>query len=153
MWKALWKKWTIDKPAALGDWLWDVLVVQLAAVLDRLTLRKIIAFIPVVIVVLAYAHRIAIPPELMLVGDLLAYIDVLSVLFLLGVLSRADTVLFILKQATARAARLISSLFEGVRQLDFRHRRETSARKRIRLTDRAKADDDERLVIHCVAWA
>jgi len=39
MWKALWQKWTIDRPAALGDWLWDVLVVQLAAFLDRLTLR------------------------------------------------------------------------------------------------------------------
>ena len=52
MWKALWKKWTIDKPAALGDWLWDVFVVQLAALLDRLTLRQIIAFIPVVPVLL-----------------------------------------------------------------------------------------------------
>ena len=34
MWKTLWQKWTIDKPAALGDWLWDVFVVQLAALLD-----------------------------------------------------------------------------------------------------------------------
>lgn len=31
MWKASWKKWTIDKPAILGDFLWDVFVVQLAA--------------------------------------------------------------------------------------------------------------------------
>ena len=36
MWKALWKKWTIDKPALLGDWLWDFFVVQLAALLNRL---------------------------------------------------------------------------------------------------------------------
>jgi hypothetical protein len=72
LWKRLWKKWTLDKPAALGDWLWDIFVVQLAAFLDRLTLRRVIAFIPVVILMLAYAHRIPIPPELMLVGDLLA---------------------------------------------------------------------------------
>src|SRR5882757_9420354 len=98
MWKALWQKWTIDKPAALGDWLWEVFVVQLAALLDRLTLRRIIAFIPVVVLILAYAHRIPIPPELMLVGDLLAYIDIFSVLFLLGVLSRVATVLFILRR-------------------------------------------------------
>jgi hypothetical protein len=153
VWKALWKKWTIDKPAALGDWLWDVFVVQLAALLDRLTLRRIIAFIPVVILILAYYHRIPIPPELMLVGDLLAYIDVFSALFLLGLLTRAATVLFIVRQATVRAAGLLSSLLEGMRRLDFRHRREGGAKNRKRLTNRAKDDDDEPVVIHGVAWA
>jgi hypothetical protein len=64
MWKMLWQKWTIDKPAILGDWLWDVLVVQLAAFLDRLTVRRAIAFIPGIILVLAYCHSIPIPPEL-----------------------------------------------------------------------------------------
>src|SRR6195952_1352153 len=104
MWKAFWQKWTIDKPAAFGDRLWDVLVVQLAAFLDRVTMRDIIAFIPVVILVWAYAHHIPLPPELMLVGDLLAYIDIFSVFFLLGVLGRIATVLFIVKQARARVA-------------------------------------------------
>src|ERR1700684_2107560 len=122
MWKALWRKWTIDKPAAMGDWLWDIFVVQLAAFLDGLTLRRIIAFIPVVILVLAYYHSIPLPPELMLVGDLLAYIDVFSVLFLLGILSRAATVLFILKQLVARVERLAGSLMTQARRLDFRHR-------------------------------
>jgi len=153
VWKALWKKWTIDKPAALGDWLWDVFVVQLAALLDRLTLRQIIAFIPVVILILAYYHRIPIPPELMLVGDLLAYIDVFSALFLLGLLTRAATVLFIVRQATARAAGLLRSLLEGMQRLDFRHRREGGAKNRKRLSNRAKDDDDEPVVIHGVAWA
>jgi hypothetical protein len=153
VWKALWKKWTIDKPAALGDWLWDVLVVQLAALLDRLTLRQVIAFIPVVILVVAYYHRIPIPPELMLVGDLLAYIDIFSAVFLLGVLTRAATVLFIVRQATARAAALLGNLLEGMRRLDFRHRREGGTRHRKRLTNRPKDDDGEHVVIHGVAWA
>src|ERR1700690_3830047 len=117
MWKAFWKKLTIDKPANLGDWLWDVFVVQLAAFLDRLTLRRIIAFIPVVILVVAYYHRIPLPPELMLVGDLLAYIDIFSVLLLLGVMSRAATILFVIKQMTARVARLASSLMTHARGL------------------------------------
>jgi hypothetical protein len=153
VWKALWKNWTIWKPAALGDWLWDVFVVQLAALLDRLTLRQFIALIPIVVVLLAYAHRIPLPPELMFVGDLLAYIDIFSVLFLLGVLSRAATVLFIMKQATACAAKLVSILLKRVQQLDFRHRREGGAKNRKRLTSRAKDDDDEYLVIHRAAWA
>jgi hypothetical protein len=153
MWKELWDKWTVDKPAALGDWLWDVFVVQLAALLGRLTWRRIIAFIPVVVLILAYAHRIPIPPELMMVGDLLAYIDVFSVLFLLGVLSGAATILFTVKQATGRAARLVSGLLEGTRRSDFRHRREGGANNRKRLTNRSKDDDDEEVTIRGVAWA
>jgi hypothetical protein len=153
MWKkGLWQKWTIDRPAAVGDWLWDVFVVQLAALLDRLTLRKVIALVPAVLLVLAYAHRIPIPPEFMLVGDLLAYIDVFSVLLLLGVLSRAATVLFVISQATALAGRLVSSLSETVLRLDFRHRRQGGAKNRKRLTKHAR-EDDEHTVIPGVAWA
>ena len=130
MLKALWQKWTIDMPARLGDWLWDVFVVRLAALLDRLTLRQIIAFIPIVILILAYCHRIPIPPEFMLIGDLLAYVDIISALFLLGLLTRAATVMFIVRQATARAATLLNGLLEGLRRLDFRHRREGGAKQR-----------------------
>src|SRR6202522_4453337 len=97
--RGLWHRWTVDKPAAFGDWLWDVLVVQFAAWLDRLTFRKIIAFIPVLILVLAYMHRIPIPPELLLVGDLLAYIDVFAMIFLLGMIARVEMVVYVLKRA------------------------------------------------------
>jgi hypothetical protein len=114
MWKRLWKTWTIDKPAAFGDWLWDVFVVQLAAWLDRLTLRRIIAFILVLILILAYLHRIPIPPELILLGDLLAYIDIFSAIFLLSILSRFSTVLFVMKQFLARALMLASGALGAV---------------------------------------
>jgi hypothetical protein len=151
--KDLWKMWTIDKPAAVGDWLWDVFVVQLAALLDKLTLRQVIAFIPVVILVLAYSHSIPLPPELVLLGDLLAYIDIFSLLFLLALLSRVATVVFIVKQATALAASLMSRLLDGVQRLDCRHRREGAARNQKRKTNRAKDNDDEHVIIHGVAWA
>lgn len=144
MWKAFWRKWTIDKPAAFGDLLWDVLVVQLAALLDRVTLRDIVAFIPVVILVWAYAHHIPLPPELLLVGDLLAYIDIFSVFFLLGVLGRIATVVFIVGQARARVTGLARSLLERVH--DLRHRREVRTRNRKRLLGSARDDDDECVV-------
>jgi hypothetical protein len=67
----------------------------------------------------------------MLVGDLLAYIDIFSVLFLLGVLSRATTILFVMKQAAARTAALVDSLVQRVR-LDGRHSRERGATARPR---------------------
>ena len=89
----------------------------------------------------------------MLVGDLLAYIDIFSMLFLLGVLSRIETISFMIKQATARAARLAGGLLEGVQRLDFRHRREGGARNRRRLPGRARTDEDGPVVIHGAAWA
>jgi hypothetical protein len=153
MWKQLWKKWTLDKPAAFGDLLWEVFVVQLAAFLDRLTLRQIIAFIPVLILVLAYAHSIPIPPELMLIGDVLAYIDIYSAIFLLGIMSRAATILFTLKQTAAYAVRLASNLLAGLQRLDFRHRREGGARRRKGAASRTKNEDDDPAVIHGIAWA
>ena len=139
--KSWWRRWSYEIPLAIGDALWDVLVVQFAAFLDRLTLRKVIAFIPVVILILAYAHRIPIPPELMLVGDLLAYIDVFSVLFLLGVLSRVATIVFITKQATARAITLISRVAARMQRLDARHLRAPGAPARPRRGP-VRSDDD-----------
>jgi hypothetical protein len=155
MWKALWKKWTVDKPPVFGDLLWDVLVVQLAAFLDRLTLRRVIALIPAVILFLANFHSIPIPPELMLVGDFLAYIDVFSVLFLIGILSRATTILFIIKQVSERAAKLTSGLVTEARRLGFRRERETDGRKRP--VHRLKDDDEPAIVAGAalarIAWA
>jgi hypothetical protein len=125
--KQYWRRWTYEVPLAIGDALWEVCVVQLAALLDRLTVRQVVAFIPVVILVLAYYHRIPIPPELMLVGDLLAYIDIFSVLFLLGVLSRVTTILFVVRQAAARIAFLVGSVIRHLPRLDVRHRRQGGA--------------------------
>ena len=153
MWKQLWKKWTLDKPAAFGDWLWEVFVVQLAAFLDRLTLRQVIAFIPVLILILAYAHSIPIPPELMLLGDVLAYLDIYSVIFLLAIVSRVSTVAFILKQAAAHATRIASNLLAGANGLDFRHRREGGAKSRKRIPSRAKNENDDPVGIQGLAWA
>ncbi|HVG51670.1 MAG TPA: hypothetical protein VM867_08560 [Xanthobacteraceae bacterium] len=153
MWKAFWKKWTINRPALLGDWLWDVFVVQLAAFLDQLTLRRIVAFTPVVVLILAYYHNIPVSPGLMLLGDLLAYIDIFSVLFLLGILSRASTILFTLKQPAARAERLASGLIKKVRRHDFRHWREHGSMGRKRLTGRSRNDDDAPVAVGGLAWA
>jgi hypothetical protein len=87
---------------------------------------------------------------LMLVGDLLAYIDIYSVLFLLGVLSRIATIMFIVRRARARGAGLASSLLKRVQ--DLRHRREVRTRNRKRLTGFARDDDDEGAIGFGWAW-
>jgi hypothetical protein len=152
MWKQIWRKWTIDKPAAFGDWLWEVFVVEFAAFLDRLTLRQVIAFIPVVILVVAYAHRIPIPPELMLVGDILAYIDVFSIFLLLSLIGRAATIFYVVRQAAEHLLELVRHARIRLRRPDSRHRRADGARKPRRLIVRAKKDDDL-APIFGIAWA
>jgi hypothetical protein len=153
MWKALWQTWTIDKPAMLGDWLWDVFVVQFAAFLDRLTLRQIAVYIPLVILFLAYAHDIPVSPALIFLGDLLAYIDIFAVLVLLGILSRVATVVFVVRQTAARVAELASSVMMQARRLDVRHRRERGGRGRKRIFGRRGNDDDESGLVGGFAWA
>jgi hypothetical protein len=152
MWQRLWRTWTIDKPAALGDWLWEILVVELAAFLDRLTLRQVIAFIPVVILIVAYAHSIPIPPELMLVGDLLAYIDVFSMILLLSLLGRAATIFYAVRRAAEQLLRLASHVHTTLRP-DSRHPRAGGARTRRRWSAGAKKDDDGPVPVYGMAWA
>src|SRR6195256_1505348 len=152
MWQQLWKKWTIDKPAACGDWLWDVLVIQFAAFLSRLTVRQIIAFIPVLILVLAYAHRIPIPPELMLVGDVLAYIDIYSMILLVSFMTRAAAIYALVRRVAEHVLRLVGQARARLHP-DFRHRRASGARNRKGLFGRTKNDDDGRVPIYGVALA
>lgn len=153
MWKRFWRKWTVDKPAVFGDWLWQVCVVELAAFLNRLTLRQVIALIPVVILVLAYANSIPLPPELMLVGDVLAYIDIFSIILLLSLMARAGAILYIIRQAAEHMLRLVSHARTRLLHSDSRHRRVSGSRNRRRLTTRAKNDDDGHVPVYGIAWA
>jgi hypothetical protein len=139
----LWRKWTVDKAAVFGDWLWDIFVVQLAATLDRVTLREVIAFIPVVILIFAYLHRIPIPPELMLVSDLVAYIDVFAVVFLLSMIGRVGVLLYVLKTTIKFAISCVSGALTRLQRLDFRHRRANSERRRRQGSDQAKQSDGD----------
>jgi hypothetical protein len=153
MWQQLWKKWTIDKPAALGDWLWDVFVVQFAAFLNSLTWRHVIVLLPLVVLIVAYDHGIPVPPEFALAGDLLASIDVVSALFLVGVLSRVTTLLYLAKQAASRALRLVSRLHVMVQRLDTRHGREGGAQNRSRLGNRDQKNEEDPAAFGNCAWA
>jgi hypothetical protein len=127
-------------------------VVELAAFLDRLTLRQVIAFIPVLILVVAYAHSIPIPPELILVGDMLAYIDIFSIVLLLSLLGRAATILYLVRQAAERLLELVKYARVRLRRPDSRHRRVGGARNPRRWIVRAKKDKDD-APIYGIAWA
>jgi hypothetical protein len=153
MWKLFWRKWSVDRPAALGDWLWRILVVELAAFLDRLTWRQVIAFVPVLILLLAYAHNIPLPPEALLVSDMLAYIDVYSIILLVGLLGRVATILYVVRQAARHAIRLGGYAYMILRLQGSRHRRTSRPRNRPRWIGRAKNEDDGLRSPHGIVWA
>jgi hypothetical protein len=149
MWKRLWWKWTIEKPTDFGDWLYQILVVELAALLDRLTLRQVIAFIPVVILVIAYAHSIPLPPELMLVGDLLAYLDIFSILLLFSVLGRVSAILYVVGQMAERVRRLGSLARQRLRRPDSRRMPRVARTRKLSVQPK---DEDGGVPAFGLAW-
>jgi len=88
----------------------------------------------------------------MLVGDVLAYIDVFSLILLLGLLSRVTAVWLFARQAAEHAVKLASSVPVCVQRFNFRRRRESGARRRKRLTGQTELGDECR-AIDGVAWA
>ena len=58
--KRWWRKWTYERPLAFSDALWDICVVQFAAFLDRLTLRKAIEYVLILMLAIAFAQSLPI---------------------------------------------------------------------------------------------
>ena len=68
--KKLWRKWSYEIPLALGDALWEVLVVQFAAFLDRLTLRKVVEFVAIALLVMAFTQTLPFDLAFLFAGDI-----------------------------------------------------------------------------------
>jgi hypothetical protein len=110
----------------------------------------VIAFIPVVILVIAYAHSIPIPPELMLVGDLLAYLDIFSILLLLSVIGRVTAILYVVRQMADRVLRLMSLVRQRLGRPDSgRNTRVARTRK----PSVQPKDEDDGVPAFGLAWA
>ena len=70
-----WRKWSYEAPLALGDALWEVLVVQLADFLSRLTIRRVLEFLVIAILVMAFAQTAPIDLAFLFAGDTLMYLE------------------------------------------------------------------------------
>ena len=78
--KRWWRKWTYERPLAFSDALWDICVVQFAAFLDRLTLRKTIEYVLILILAIAFAQSLPIELAYLFAGDTLMYLEFLIAL-------------------------------------------------------------------------
>src|SRR5258707_3750277 len=75
--KKLWQRWSYEIPLAIGDALWEVLVVQLADFLDRLTVRKVVEFVAIALLVMAFIQTLPLDLAILFAGDTLMYLEFL----------------------------------------------------------------------------
>jgi hypothetical protein len=73
--KDWWRKWTYEIPLSVGDALWAVLVVQFADFLSRLTTRRIIEFVVIAMLAMAFAQTFPIDLAVLFAGDTLMYLE------------------------------------------------------------------------------
>ena len=78
--KRWWRRWTYELPLAFSDALWDICVVRFAAFLDRLTLRKVIEYILILMLAIAFAQSLPIELAWLFAGDTLMYLEFLVAL-------------------------------------------------------------------------
>jgi hypothetical protein len=70
-----WQKWSYELPLAFGDALWEVLVVQFADFLSRLTIRRVLEFVAIALLVMAFAQTAPIDLAFLFAGDTLMYLE------------------------------------------------------------------------------
>lgn len=140
--KKWWRKWTYELPLAFSDALWDICVVQFAAFLDRLTLRKVIEFIAIVILALAFAQTFPIDIAFLFAGDTLMYLEFLIAIRLAaGKLHLLEFLRFTFRLTQLAMRTLRTSLRQSAtRFVRWREQRPTREAKPRRISK--SADDD-----------
>jgi hypothetical protein len=91
--KSWWQKWTVDKPAAFGDWLWLVFVVQLANLLNRLTVRRVIEVIAITLLTIMFVQTLPLDLAILFAGDTLLYLELVTLASLLATTVRISRTL------------------------------------------------------------
>lgn len=82
--KNWWRKWSYEIPLVFGDALWEVLVVQFADFLSRLTIRRVLEFIAIAVLVMAFAQTAPIELAFLFAGDTLMYLEFVIILRLVA---------------------------------------------------------------------
>jgi hypothetical protein len=86
-----------------------------------------------------------------LLGDLLAYIDVFAMIFLLSMIGRAGMALYVIKRTVERTIQCVNAVLIALRRFDFRHPRATGLPRR-GVGGGAKNEDDGCMPVDGFAW-
>jgi hypothetical protein len=140
--KNWWRKWSYEIPLAFSDALWDICVVQFAAFLDRLTLRKVIEFILIFIIALAFVQTLPLDLAFLFAGDTLMYLEfVIAIRLAAGRVHLWEVLRFALRMAQSATRILRTSLRRSATRLArWREQRPARLGKPPRISK--NADDD-----------
>jgi hypothetical protein len=106
--KNWWRKWSYEIPLAFGDALWEVLVVQFADFLSRLTIRRVLEFIAIAILVMAFAQTAPIDLAFLFAGDTLMYLEFVVMVRLIAGKEHFQQMLHLAARLARFAMRLLS---------------------------------------------
>src|SRR5258705_6393014 len=99
----LWRKLTLDWPCALGNWLWLILVVKPAALIDRLTFRRILQLAGVILFFMFFQLLVSAHLGFLFGMDVSALLDFIGVVLLVNIGGRARQALLVTAQTVRRA--------------------------------------------------
>ena len=141
--KDWWRKWSYEIPLAFGDALWEVLVVQFAAFLSRLTLRRVLEFVAIAMLAMAFAQTFPIDLAILFAGDTLMYLEILVVIRLAAGWEHFAHALRLAARLARLAMRVVrAAVHQPVSRINRLRERRTPARSaRPRIPDRS--DDGE----------
>jgi hypothetical protein len=147
--KNWWRKWSYEIPLMIGDALWEVLVVQFAAFLDRLTIRKVIEFVLIAMLVMAFAQTLPIDLAILFAGDTLMYLEfVVAIRLAAGKIHVREILRLALRLARSALLVLNAAIRIPVSRLSrLRERRNVRAAKPRRISD--SSDDDRGYGMPC----
>ena len=101
--KAWWQKLTIDWPCALGDWLWAMLVVELARLIDGLTRRRILHIIGLILLVIFFQQVVAMDLTFLFGVDLGLLMEVSAAVFMLVARQQIKTSVLVIRRSLLMA--------------------------------------------------
>ena len=142
--KNWWRKWSYEIPLAFGDALWEVLVVQFADFLSRLTIRRVPEFVAIAILVMAFAQTAPIDLAFLFAGDTLMYLEFLVMIRLVAGREHIRAMLRLAARLARLAMRLSRAAVDvSISRISRLRERRTAPRAATprRISDRS--DDDE----------
>jgi hypothetical protein len=127
--KDWWRKWSYEIPLVLGDALWAVLVVQFADFLSRLTLRRVLEFVAIAILAMAFAQTFPIDLAILFAGDTLMYLEIVVIIRLAAGREHLQQMLRLAAELARFALRILrTAINQPVARINRLRERRTLAR-------------------------
>ncbi|HET7086073.1 MAG TPA: hypothetical protein VFI23_14960 [Rhizomicrobium sp.] len=112
------QKLTIDWPCALGDWLWLMLVVEPARMIDKINRRRVLHLIGIVLLLLFFQQVVALDLTFLFGVDLGLLMEISAAVFILVAREQGKAVLITVRQKlTLARPRLMRAFRRGARRI------------------------------------